>query len=147
MTCPAHQDHPSCSSRAAGEADTCHRDHDRRQGGPDSTAVPSDQQGGGDAAEIVLFGLLTDVSSVEKLLEAGFTADLIPTADLRPVYEWAIRQYKESGENYAPTPLMFESTDAPGHKKSLAGVLKDYDIDIHETPYETPEWAIEPATC
>ena len=52
------------------------------------------RHGGTVGAERALFGLLTDVYSVETLLEAGFTADLIPTDDLRPAYEWAIHQYE-----------------------------------------------------
>jgi len=98
---------------------------------------------GGQAAEAALFGLLTDAYSVEKVIEAGLTADLIPTDDLRPIYEWAIHQFEVTDNLYAPTPLMFEESDAPGHKKSWASVLKDYDIDIHHVPDESVEWVIE----
>ena len=101
------------------------------------------RHGGTLGAERALFGLLTDVYSVETLLEAGFTADLIPTDDLRPAYEWAIHQYEITDKHFAPTPLMFEESQAPGYKKSWADVLNDYEIDIHSVPDESVEWVVE----
>ena len=98
----------------------------------------------GKHAERSLFGVLTEVDSVAKLIEADFRSDLIPDADLRPCYDWAIHVYELADGESAPTPSMFADTDAPGHGgKSWSDVLDEYGIDIEVTPDESVSWIIE----
>ena len=94
-------------------------------------------------AERSIFGLLTDVYSMETIVLEGFQSKFLPTADIRFIFDWAIEQYQLTGNLYAPTPAMFEGANAPGHKKSLADVLKDYDIDINDVPDDTVEWCVQ----
>jgi len=94
-------------------------------------------------AERSIFGLLTDVYSIETIVLEGFDSKFLPTEDIRFIFDWAIEQFQLTGNIYAPTPLMFEGANAPGHKKMLADVLKDYDIDINEVPDQTVEWCIQ----
>jgi archaellum biogenesis ATPase FlaH len=94
-------------------------------------------------AERSVFELLTDVSSLESLVLEGFKSKFLPTADIRFIFDWAIEQYALTGNVYAPTAAMFEGAMASGHKKSLAEVLKDYDIDIHEVSDQPVEWCIQ----
>lgn len=104
----------------------------------------SDQPASGRYAEKVLFGLVTELSSVEELILSGFKVEWIPSAELRPIYEWAIHQYKISGNLFAPTPKMFMETEAPGYGgKSYGEVLYDNGIIIDEVPDEPVSWVIE----
>jgi replicative DNA helicase len=93
-------------------------------------------------AEKSLFALLTDVSSMEYLILEGFRAEYLPTSDTRFILDWAIDEFMRTGNVYAPTPAMFEATDAPEHKKSLADVLLDNGIDVHETSQQPIEWCV-----
>ena len=95
------------------------------------------------AAERSLFGLLLEPQSIEELVLDGFSAEFVPTPELRPIYDWAIRQYQISGQQAAPTKLMFEETEAEGHGgKTLYEVLVEHDIDL-EVPEETVQWVME----
>ncbi len=94
-------------------------------------------------AEKNLFELLTDSWSMESLVLEGFSSKYLPTADIRFIFEWALKQYMLTGNIYAPTAVMFQETDSPAHKKTLAEVLDDYGIDITNTPDQTIEWCIQ----
>lgn len=107
-------------------------------------ATRQNERPSGKAGEKALFGLLTEVDSIEELVASDFNAAWVPTKELRPIFEWAIRQYKMADGLYAPTALMFRETQAVGHGgKSMADLLAEYDIDLDEAPYETVEWVIE----
>jgi len=94
-------------------------------------------------AERYLFELLIDVSSLDILVLEGFKSKFLPTSDIRFIFDWALEQYALTGNLYAPTPEMFESTMAPGYKKSLADVLKDNNIDVTEVSEQPVEWCIQ----
>jgi replicative DNA helicase len=94
--------------------------------------------------EKALFGLLTEVDSIEELELSGFDPKLIPSSELRPIYEWAIHQYRISGNLKAPTPLMFLETECPGcGGRSMAEVLLEAGILIDVVPEESVQWVIE----
>ncbi len=96
------------------------------------------------AAEKSLFGMLTEVDSIETLVLEGFDPKFIPSAELRPIYEWVIHQYRQSGNMSAPTAIMFKESEYPDNGgKSMADVLEEYDINLDDTPDESVEWVIE----
>jgi len=113
-----------------------------------SKVVPIRQRstsaGGAHLAEAVLIRLLPEVDSLETMAESDFRSVWLPTADLRPVYEWALKQYEAVDGSTAPTPAMFWGSVVPGYGgRSWGDLLSDYDINIDDPPQETVEWAIE----
>jgi hypothetical protein len=98
---------------------------------------------GGRQAERALFQLLVEMESVGKLIAADFKVDWIPSTELHPIYEWAIRQYQTSGS--VPSLAMFRATTMPGLRetRSMYDVLAEYDIDVECASDEPPEWVIE----
>jgi archaellum biogenesis ATPase FlaH len=95
-------------------------------------------------AEKSLFGLLREVESVEKLALEGFSSEFIPTIELRPVYDWALYQYRQSGREIAPTVEMFRHTEVVGQPgKSIASLLEEHSIFMDDTPEESVEWVID----
>ena len=95
-------------------------------------------------AERALFGLLLEVGSIETLILEGFTSEFVPSAELRPIYDWAIHQYQLTGGESAPTSIMFHSTDVEGQPgRSMGELLEEYDISLDDTPEESVEWVIE----
>lgn len=97
----------------------------------------------GIVAEKNLFELLTDSYALETIVLEGFTSKYLPTSDLRFIFDWAIKQYELTGNMYAPTAVMFDNTESPGHKKTLGEVLSDVGINIHDTPDQSIEWCIQ----
>lgn len=93
-------------------------------------------------AERSIFALLTDVYSMEIIVLEGFKSKYLVTADIRFIFDWAVEEYQLTGNLYAPTPAMFDGSMAPGYKKSLADILKDYNIDINEVSEQSVEWCI-----
>lgn len=96
-------------------------------------------------AEDALFGLLLEVDSIEKLDAAGFKSEYLPTEELRPIYDFAIRYWKSTDKVSAATAVVFKETQAPGHgAMSYAELLAEYaEIDIDHVPEESVEWVME----
>lgn len=94
--------------------------------------------------EVTLFQLLTEDDSIEILVQKKFSSELIPTPELRPIYEWAVRQYEQHPHGLAPTFAMFMETELPGHGgKPMGAVLHEYHIPLDYVPNESVEWVIE----
>lgn len=108
-----------------------------------ATVIPFRKpSGGGRKAESALFGLLVEAESMAYLVKEGFKVEWIPSEELRPVYQWAERQYKKSGE--PPTVAMFHESNATGHPgTSWADLLAEYDVDIDDLPDESVHWVVE----
>lgn len=87
--------------------------------------------------EIVLYSGLTDVDRLEYLAVHGLDSDAIPTETLRPMVDWAIKYFFESGCTQAPSreALLLEWGDDL-EKEDV--VLEDPDDEI-----ETMPWALE----
>ena len=84
--------------------------------------------------EKVLIGLLPDLDSLTELVKEGLPAHVLPTEDLRPVYEWAVRYYGQSSK--APTPMALK-------ERFGEDFFSDREIDLEDEPEESVEWAIE----
>lgn len=54
-------------------------------------------------AEDVLFLSLTDTDALETLVTVGLVPEAIPTAAMRPVVDWAVERFFESGRTRAPS--------------------------------------------
>ena len=89
------------------------------------------------AAEIALLGALFDTDSLESLVKEGLTPECIPTDALRPVVDWAVARFFESGRTQAPS------------REALVSVwgqqLEDADVRIpaENEQVDTVEWAID----
>jgi replicative DNA helicase len=81
----------------------------------------------------VLVSLLTDKDSLVVLAKEGLPLECIPTADLRPVVEWALAHYRTTGE--APTPAVM--------REEHGNVLDDNEIDPGGVVEEVIEWALD----
>lgn len=87
--------------------------------------------------EIVLYSSLLDVDRLEYLAREGVDGDIIPTAPMRPVVEWAINYYFESGCKQAPSEEAL--------KLEWGSILEQEEIELDppEDEYETAEWALK----
>lgn len=87
--------------------------------------------------EIVLYSSLLDVDRLEYLAREGIDSDIIPTAPMRPVVEWAVNYYFESGCKQAPSEEAL--------RLEWGSVLEAEEIDLEapEDEYETAEWALK----
>jgi archaellum biogenesis ATPase FlaH len=85
--------------------------------------------------ERVLCQHLDNVDSLRALALDGLVPDLIPTEEIRAVYEYAMHYYYESGQQAAPSMELLEGM--------FGDVFGDNEIDITEEPPDTIEWAIE----
>lgn len=83
--------------------------------------------------EKTLIGLLPDLDAVEFLAREGLLVDTIPTESLRPVYEWALAYYTQSGK--APSIDVI--------KERWGALLADHELDIDAEPEESIEWAVD----
>lgn len=54
-------------------------------------------------AEDVVYLSLTDTDRLERLIDIGLDLESVPTEPMRPVIEWAINQFFESGRTVAPS--------------------------------------------
>jgi archaellum biogenesis ATPase FlaH len=81
----------------------------------------------------VLVSLLTDQDSLLLMAKEGIPLECIPTADLRPVVQWALTHFRTTGE--APTPAVM--------REEHGDVLDDNEIDPGGDVEETIEWAID----
>lgn len=87
--------------------------------------------------ESVLFSSLLDVDRLEYLAREGIDSEIIPTAAMRPVVEWALNYYFESGCKQAPTEEAL--------RLEWSTVLESEEIVLEppEDEYETAEWALK----
>lgn len=87
--------------------------------------------------ETVLYSSLLDVDRLEYLAREGIDSSIVPTAPMRPVVDWAINYYFESGCKQAP------SEDAL--RLEWGSVLDEEEIVLEppEDEYETAEWALK----
>jgi replicative DNA helicase len=85
--------------------------------------------------EIVLVQHLVDAEAVEVLARMGFQSHIMPSEDLRPVFDYALTYFHRSGRSRAPSvsTLLGEYAD----------VLADHEIDIEHEPEDSIEWAVE----
>lgn len=83
-------------------------------------------------AEHVLIRLLIDLPSLAYLAAEGLNTELLPTAELHDVLNYALAYYTQSGR--APTDDVL--------RERFGDRLNDNDIDIDDPPNETVEWAI-----
>ena len=96
-------------------------------------------------SEKTLFRLLLDPDSLTVLSMEGLSSDIIPTEELRPIYEWALRYYNKGGRVVAPTVELLRNSKLP-NGLSMYDILSKYDIRLDEAVDEEPptiEWAIE----
>lgn len=87
-------------------------------------------------AERVLIGLLTDHESLTVVMREGFNPEVMPSEELAPVVEWALRYLSGSGKSPTPDTLT----------ERFGNLLDDMEIDVHELPEESVEWALEQLT-
>jgi hypothetical protein len=88
-------------------------------------------------AEISLLAALTETDDIETLVKEGLPPECIPTEEIRPVVEWAINRYFESGRTHAPS------------REALVDVwgvaLEDAKIDLPDESeqVDTISWAVD----
>lgn len=84
-----------------------------------------------------MYSSLTDVERLEYFAQEGIDSEIIPTVTMRPVVEWALKYYFDSGCTQAPSreALMLE----------WRHVLEAEDITLDEVEdeIETPQWVLE----
>jgi hypothetical protein len=87
--------------------------------------------------EVVLYSSLTDVERLEYFAREGIASEIIPTQTMRPVVEWAIKYFFDSGCTQAPTREAL--TLEWGH------ILEHEDITLEDPDdeIETPQWVLE----
>lgn len=87
--------------------------------------------------EIVLYSSLLDVDRLEYLAREGIDSAVVPTAPMRPVVDWALGYYFESGCKQAPSEEAL--------RLEWGEVLEEEEIVLEppEDEYETAEWALK----
>jgi hypothetical protein len=83
----------------------------------------------------VLMGHLVDAESLGVLSHEGINFDILPSAELRPVVEWALDYYFDSGCERAPSVAAFA--------EHYGDILDDAEIDLTMEPEDSIEWAID----
>lgn len=84
--------------------------------------------------ERFFYALLPDQHSIEFLARQGMSSAVLPTTDLRQVYEWSMSYYRQSRK--APTP------EAMAERFGV-DLFADHEIDITTEPEESIEWVVE----
>ena len=83
--------------------------------------------------ERTLFRLLLDKEQLDILAMEGLESKFLPTADLRPIYEWAIDYYHSGGRKFPLTAEILKAQDYPDNRgKSMYDVLAEYEIIVDE---------------
>lgn len=87
--------------------------------------------------EVVLYSSLLDVDRLEYLAREGVDVQILPTAPMRPVVEWAVNYYFDSGCKQAPSEEAL--------RLEWGSVLEAEEIELEpvEDEYETTEWALK----
>lgn len=87
--------------------------------------------------ELVLYSSLTDIDRLEYIATEGIDPEVIPTAVMRPVVEWAIKYYFDSGCKQAP------SREALTLEWGEILELAEIELDDPDDEIETAQWALE----
>lgn len=91
-------------------------------------------------AEDTLLSLLDDVDAVEYLAKSGMSMECIPTEGIRPVVEWVIKYYFDSGRLLAPSKDAIRST--------WGQRLDDLEVTLGDgTEGDSIEWAVDELTA
>ena len=96
-------------------------------------------------SEKTLFHLMLDKDSLDVLALEDLDSDIIPTEELRPIYEFSLRYFHNGGRIVAPTAELFRNTHVEGGQ-TMHDILSNYDIRLGEALDEelpTMEWAVE----
>lgn len=78
---------------------------------------------------------LDDAASLRVLAMDGLDPDIIPTEEIRGVFDYAMHYYYDSGQEAAPSMELLQSM--------FEDVFADNEIDMDEEPPDTIEWVIE----
>lgn len=78
---------------------------------------------------------LTDDDSISVIVRENLAPEMLPTEELRPVYEWAVETYFRGGRVKAPS--------VSAMLNEWGDLLSDFEIDIEEEPEDTIEYAID----
>jgi len=96
-------------------------------------------------SERTLFYLMLDTDSMSVLSLEGLDPEVIPTEELRPIYDWSIRYFNQGGRVVAPTAELYRNSKL-ANGLSMYDVLAKYDIKLDEPlddELPTVEWAVE----
>ena len=96
--------------------------------------------------ERCLFESLIDPEYLSEIALAGLPSEVIPSEDLRPIYEFALRYFQRSGARSAPTVAVFRNTEVEGEGRQgvmMADVLAEHEIFFDSFPDETVDWILE----
>lgn len=86
--------------------------------------------------EEVLYALLSDVDSMDVLAREGLDLEAIPTEEMRPVVQWVIDSYYQSGRTKTPSNEMILAR--------WADTLEANEISLGDgTEVDEIEWAID----
>lgn len=83
----------------------------------------------------VLLGHLVDPDALQVLAYEGVSLEVIPSVELRPVVEWALDYYFDSGCTRAPSVTAL--------REHYGDILDDAEIDLSVEPEDSIEWAID----
>lgn len=87
-------------------------------------------------SEIAILAALSDTAKIEVVSDEGLAVEHLPTAELHPLFEWAMRWYTASGRTQAPSrEAMLEEWGVYIADNGIE--LPDEDEEV-----DTPEWAI-----
>lgn len=90
-------------------------------------------------AEDTLLSLLDDVDAVEYLAKTSMSSEVIPTEGIRPVVEWCVQYYFDSGRLQAPSKEAIRAT--------WGQRLDDLEVTLGDgTEGDTIEWAVDELT-
>lgn len=87
--------------------------------------------------ELVLYSSLIDVDRLEYLAQEGLDSEIIPTGPMRPVVEWAVDYFYDSGCTQAP------SMEALRLEWGEVLDIEDITLDDPDEETETIQWAVE----
>jgi hypothetical protein len=76
---------------------------------------------------------LLDIDSLEVIARQGISPDVLPTADIRPLYLYALNYYYQSGKVSAVSKEALETYEV-SVARSFVDVLVDLEIDIFADP-------------
>lgn len=85
-------------------------------------------------AEKTLLAHLTWTPSVESIVAEGFDPEQMPTAPLRPVYDWAIDYFDGSGGQQAPSVQVM--------RDRWGDLLDDHEVEVEYEPSDSIDWAV-----
>lgn len=83
--------------------------------------------------ERTLFRLLLDKEQVEILAMEGLDSKFLPTADLRPIYEWAMDYYHLGSRKFPLTTEILKAQEYPDNRgKNMYDVLVENGVVVDE---------------